>query len=142
LADGAGGLTDASINELIPCWIRAIIIDGGNSILHRRHPHAKEWPAKGIDYVDVERRAAYGTRARYCMMIGGPDATVKRLDPIFNTLAPGMGDVARTPGRPENKGTAERGYLHCGPSGAGHFVKMVHNASSTHDGAYAKASAC
>jgi 6-phosphogluconate dehydrogenase len=69
----------------------------------------------------------WGLERGYCMMIGGPEATVKRLDPIFDALAPGMGDVGRTPGRPVNKGTAERGYLHCGPSGGGHFVKMVHN---------------
>jgi 6-phosphogluconate dehydrogenase len=89
----------------------------------------RELRAKGIDYVDVGTSGGvWGLERGYCMMIGGPDAArSKRLDPIFNTLAPGMGDVERTPGRPENKGTAERGYLHCGPNGAGHFVKMVHN---------------
>jgi 6-phosphogluconate dehydrogenase len=123
------GVTDASINELIPLLDKGdCIIDGGNSYYIDDIRHAKELAAKGIDYVDVGTSGGvWGLERGYCMMIGGPDATVKRLDPIFNTLAPGMGDVARTPGRPENKGTAERGYLHCGPSGAGHFVKMVHN---------------
>ncbi|MBV8149928.1 MAG: NADP-dependent phosphogluconate dehydrogenase, partial [Candidatus Eremiobacteraeota bacterium] len=87
-----------------------------------------ELSVKGIDYVDVGTSGGvWGLERGYCMMIGGPDAVVERLDPIFDTLAPGAGDAPRTPGRPANKGTAERGYLHCGPSGAGHFVKMVHN---------------
>jgi len=123
------GVTDASISELVPLLERGdCIIDGGNSYYIDDIRHAKELSAKGIDYVDVGTSGGvWGLERGYCMMIGGPDAAVQRLDPIFNTLAPGMGDVARTPGRPANTGTAERGYLHCGPSGAGHFVKMVHN---------------
>jgi 6-phosphogluconate dehydrogenase len=123
------GVTDASINDLVPLLDKGdCIIDGGNSYYIDDIRHAKELSAKGIDYVDVGTSGGvWGLERGYCMMIGGPDAAVKRLDPIFNTLAPGMGDVARTPGRPANEGTAERGYLHCGQSGAGHFVKMVHN---------------
>jgi 6-phosphogluconate dehydrogenase len=123
------GVTDASINDLVPLLDKGdCIIDGGNSYYIDDIRHAKELSAKGVDYVDVGTSGGvWGLERGYCMMIGGPDAAVKRLDPIFNTLAPGMGDVGRTPGRPENKGTAERGYLHCGPNGAGHFVKMVHN---------------
>ena len=123
------GVTDASINDLVPLLDKGdCIIDGGNSYYIDDIRHAKELSAKGIDYVDVGTSGGvWGLERGYCMMIGGPNAAVKRLDPIFSTLAPGMGDVGRTPGRPENKGTAERGYLHCGPSGAGHFVKMVHN---------------
>jgi 6-phosphogluconate dehydrogenase len=104
------------------------IVDGGNSKWTDDKARAGALRKQKIHYVDVGTSGGvWGLERGYCMMIGGPDAAVKRLDPIFNTLAPGMGDVARTPGRPENKGTAERGYLHCGPSGAGHFVKMVHN---------------
>jgi 6-phosphogluconate dehydrogenase len=122
-------VTDASIADLVPLLEKGdCIIDGGNSYYIDDIRRAGELKAKGIDYVDVGTSGGvWGLERGYCMMIGGPDATVKRLDPIFSTLAPGMGDVARTPGRPENKGTAERGYLHCGPNGAGHFVKMVHN---------------
>jgi 6-phosphogluconate dehydrogenase len=84
--------------------------------------------AKRIDYVDVGTSGGvWGLERGYCMMIGGPDQTVQRLDPIFKTLAPGPGDIPRTPGREKIGGTAEQGYLHCGPSGSGHFVKMVHN---------------
>src|SRR5277367_1785321 len=123
------GVTDASIQDLVPLLDKGdCIIDGGNSYYIDDIRHAKELSAKGVDYVDVGTSGGvWGLERGYCMMIGGPDAAVKRLDPIFNTLAPGMGDVARTPGRPANKGTAARGYLHCGPSGAGHFGKMVHN---------------
>jgi 6-phosphogluconate dehydrogenase len=123
------GVTDASIADLVPLLDAGdCIIDGGNSYYIDDIRHAKELSAKGIDYVDVGTSGGvWGLERGYCMMIGGPDATVQRLDPIFKTLAPGMGNVDRTPGRPPNKGTAENGYLHCGPSGAGHFVKMVHN---------------
>jgi 6-phosphogluconate dehydrogenase len=123
------GVTAASINDLVPLLEKGdCIIDGGNSYYIDDIRHAKELATKGIDYVDVGTSGGvWGLERGYCMMIGGPDATVKRLDPIFKTLAPGMGNVDRTPGRPEKKGTAEDGYLHCGPSGAGHFVKMVHN---------------
>jgi 6-phosphogluconate dehydrogenase len=123
------GVTDASIQDLVPLLEAGdCIIDGGNSYYIDDIRHAQELSAKGIDYVDVGTSGGvWGLERGYCMMIGGPDATVARLDPIFNTLAPGIGDIGRTPGRPADKGTAERGYLHCGPSGAGHFVKMVHN---------------
>jgi 6-phosphogluconate dehydrogenase len=122
-------VVDASIADLLPLLERGdCIIDGGNSYYIDDIRRAKELAAKGIDYVDVGTSGGvWGLERGYCMMIGGPDATVARLDPIFNTLAPGAGDAPRTPNRPENKGTAERGYLHCGPNGAGHFVKMVHN---------------
>ena len=123
------GVTDASINDLVPLLDEGdCIIDGGNSYYIDDIRHAKELSAKGIDYVDVGTSGGvWGLERGYCMMIGGPEATVKRLDPIFKTLAPGLGSIDRTPGRPADKGTAEEGYLHCGPSGAGHFVKMVHN---------------
>ena len=123
------GVTDASIQDLVPLLEKGdCIIDGGNSYYIDDIRHAQELSTKGIDYVDVGTSGGvWGLERGYCMMIGGPDATVKRLDPIFATLAPGMGNVDRTPGRPPDKGTAEKGYLHCGPSGAGHFVKMVHN---------------
>jgi len=89
---------------------------------------AKELAPKGVSYVDVGTSGGvWGLERGYCMMIGGPEAAVRHLDPIFKTLAPGVGDIARTPGRAKNGGTAEFGYLHCGPNGAGHFVKMVHN---------------
>jgi len=122
-------VVDASIADLVPLLAAGdCIIDGGNSYYIDDIRHAKELAAKGIDYVDVGTSGGvWGLERGYCMMIGGPNATVARLDPIFDALAPGAGDAPRTPNRPENKGTAERGYLHCGPSGAGHFVKMVHN---------------
>ena len=89
---------------------------------------AKELAPKGIHYLDVGTSGGvWGLERGYCMMIGGPDQAVRRLDPIFKVLAPGVGDISRTPGQEQLGGTAEQGYLHCGPSGAGHFVKMVHN---------------
>jgi 6-phosphogluconate dehydrogenase len=104
------------------------IIDGGNSYYKDDVRRAGALKAKGIHYVDVGTSGGvWGIERGYCMMLGGPDEAVDRLDPIFATLAPGMGDTPRTPGREGRKGTAEQGYLHCGPSGAGHFVKMVHN---------------
>jgi 6-phosphogluconate dehydrogenase len=104
------------------------IIDGGNSYYKDDIRRAKMIASKGLNYVDVGTSGGvWGLERGYCLMIGGPNDTVKHLDPIFKTLAPGAGDVGRTPGRPANKGTAEQGYLHCGPVGAGHFVKMVHN---------------
>jgi 6-phosphogluconate dehydrogenase len=122
-------VVDASVGDLLPLLAPGdCIIDGGNSYYIDDIRRAGDLRAKGIEYVDVGTSGGvWGLDRGYCMMIGGPDGAVARLDPIFNTLAPGIGDVARTPGRPENKGTAERGYLHCGPNGAGHFVKMVHN---------------
>jgi 6-phosphogluconate dehydrogenase len=104
------------------------IIDGGNSYFKDDIRRAKTLQAKGIHYVDVGTSGGvWGIDRGYCMMIGGPTDAVKGLDPILKTLAPGIGDTGRTPGRKANIGTAEEGYLHCGPSGSGHFVKMVHN---------------
>src|SRR5271163_124995 len=106
-----------------------ILIDGGNSYYIDDIRRSKELAAKGIQYVDVGTSGGvWGLERGYCMMIGGPTASVKYLDPIFKTIAPGIGDIPRTPGREKIKNsTAEQGYLHCGPSGGGHFVKMVHN---------------
>jgi 6-phosphogluconate dehydrogenase len=105
-----------------------ILIDGGNSYYVDDIRRAKELAPKQIHYVDVGTSGGvWGLERGYCMMIGGEQAVVEHLDPIFATLAPGMGDIARTPGREKIGGTAEQGYLHCGPNGAGHFVKMVHN---------------
>jgi 6-phosphogluconate dehydrogenase len=105
------------------------IIDGGNTHFKDDVRRARELKSKGIHYVDVGTSGGvWGIERGYCMMIGGPDDVVKRLDPIFKTLAPGRGnDIPRTPGRDKLPGTAEEGYLHCGPAGSGHFVKMVHN---------------
>ncbi|MDR3748861.1 MAG: decarboxylating 6-phosphogluconate dehydrogenase [Acidobacteriota bacterium] len=104
------------------------LIDGGNSYYIDDIRRAKELATEGINYVDVGTSGGvWGLERGYCMMIGGPIETVQRLDPIFRTLAPGKGDIARTPGREKLGGTAEDGYLHCGPNGGGHFVKMVHN---------------
>jgi 6-phosphogluconate dehydrogenase len=104
------------------------IIDGGNSYFKDDVRRANQLKDKGIHYVDVGTSGGvWGLERGYCMMIGGPDEAVKRLDPIFKTLAPGRGDIPRTPGREKMGGTAEHGYIHCGRSGSGHFVKMVHN---------------
>jgi 6-phosphogluconate dehydrogenase len=105
-----------------------IIIDGGNSYYKDDVRRAKALQGKGIRYVDVGTSGGiWGLDRGYCMMIGGEAEVVQRLNPLFKTLAPGRGDIPRTPGREEVGGTAEEGYLYCGPSGAGHFVKMVHN---------------
>jgi len=105
-----------------------ILIDGGNSYYIDDIRRAKELAPKGIHYMDVGTSGGvWGLERGYCMMIGGPDKAVKYLDPIFKTLAPGKGNIDPTPGRDKIGGTAEDGYLHCGPSGGGHFVKMVHN---------------
>jgi 6-phosphogluconate dehydrogenase len=105
-----------------------MIIDGGNSYYIDDIRRAKELAGKGIHYVDVGTSGGvWGLERGYCQMIGGEAAVVKHLDPIFRTLAPGRGDIPRSPGREKTDGTAELGYLYCGPSGAGHFVKMVHN---------------
>jgi 6-phosphogluconate dehydrogenase len=104
------------------------IIDGGNSYFKDDVRRAELCKAKGVHYVDVGTSGGvWGLERGYCMMIGGPKETVQRLDPIFKTLAPGRGNIARTPGFEKRSGTAEEGYIHCGPSGSGHFVKMVHN---------------
>jgi 6-phosphogluconate dehydrogenase len=105
-----------------------IMIDGGNSYYIDDIRRAEEFNAKGIHYLDVGTSGGiWGLERGYCLMIGGPAQAVRHLDPIFKTLAPGRTQIARTPGKEKASGTAEEGYLHCGPAGAGHFVKMVHN---------------
>ncbi len=105
-----------------------IIIDGGNSYYKDDVQRAKQLKERGIQYVDVGTSGGvWGLERGYCMMIGGPEKIVRQLDPIFKTLAPGRGDTPRTPGRDKKPSAAEEGYLYCGPTGAGHFVKMVHN---------------
>jgi 6-phosphogluconate dehydrogenase len=123
------GVVDTSIAELLPHLEAGdILIDGGNSYYVDDIRRAKELKANGIHYVDVGTSGGvWGRQRGYCLMIGGERDVVARLDPIFASLAPGRGEVPRTPGREEIGGTAEQGYLHCGPNGAGHFVKMVHN---------------
>jgi 6-phosphogluconate dehydrogenase len=120
---------DDTIAELLPNLEAGdIVIDGGNSYYVDDIRRAKDVAAKQIHYVDVGTSGGvWGLERGYCMMIGGEVDVVKHLDPIFATLGPGVGDIPRTPGRENLGGTAEQGYLHCGPSGAGHFVKMVHN---------------
>ena len=122
-------VVDQTIKDLLPSLEAGdILIDGGNSYYVDDIRRAKELKGKGIHYVDVGTSGGvWGLERGYCMMIGGEAAVVKHLDPIFARLAPGMGDTPRTPGREKIGGTAEQGYLHCGPNGAGHFVKMVHN---------------
>ena len=122
-------VVDKTIAELLPLLERGdILIDGGNSYYIDDIRRAKELGPRGIHYVDVGTSGGvWGLERGYCMMIGGEAEVVKRLEPIFARLAPGAGDIARTPGREKTGGTAEQGYLHCGPNGAGHFVKMVHN---------------
>ena len=123
------GVVDGSISELLPLLEPGdILINGGNSYYVDDIRRAKELAAKGIHYVDVGTSGGvWGLERGYCMMIGGEPDIVERLDPVFATLAPGTGNIPRTPGREKPGGTAEQGYLHCGPNGAGHFVKMVHN---------------
>jgi 6-phosphogluconate dehydrogenase len=125
----AGGPTESTVNELAEKLEPGdTIIDGGNSFFKDDVRRAKALESKKISYVDAGTSGGvYGLERGYCMMIGGPKDVVTRLDPIFKTLAPGRGSVERTPGREKMGGTAEDGYLHCGPVGAGHFVKMVHN---------------
>jgi 6-phosphogluconate dehydrogenase len=120
---------DETIAALLPLVDpEDILIDGGNSYYVDDIRRAKELAGKQIHYVDVGTSGGvWGLERGYCMMIGGEKVVVRHLDPIFSTLAPGAGDVPRTPGREKLNGTAEQGYLHCGPNGAGHFVKMVHN---------------
>jgi 6-phosphogluconate dehydrogenase len=122
-------VVDQTIADLLPALEPGdILIDGGNSYYIDDIRRAKELGPQQIHYVDVGTSGGiWGLERGYCMMIGGEPAVVKHLDPLFATLAPGVGDIARTPGREKLGGTAERGYLHCGPNGAGHFVKMVHN---------------
>jgi 6-phosphogluconate dehydrogenase len=122
-------VVDATIADLLPKLSKDdILIDGGNSYYIDDIRRARELSAKGIHYVDVGTSGGvWGLERGYCQMIGGETGVVEHLDPIFKTLAPGRGQIERTPGREKAAGTAEEGYLHCGPSGAGHFVKMVHN---------------
>jgi 6-phosphogluconate dehydrogenase len=123
------GYVDDTLAKLVPHLESGdIVIDGGNSYYIDDIRRSKELAPKGIQYVDVGTSGGvWGLERGYCMMIGGPDAAVKYLDSIFKTIAPGIGDIAKTPGRETMADTAEQGYLHCGQSGGGHFVKMVHN---------------
>src|SRR5215469_3605443 len=125
----AGGPTEQTVQTLAQALEKGdTILDGGNSYFKDDVRRSKILQEKGIHYVDVGTSGGvWGLERGYCMMIGGPQEAVQRLDPIFKTLAPGRGDIPRTPGREKLGGTAEQGYIHCGPSGAGHFVKMVHN---------------
>ena len=122
-------VVDQTIADLLPHLEAGdILIDGGNSYYVDDIRRAKELAPKRVHYVDVGTSGGvWGLERGYCMMIGGENDVVRHLDPIFSTLAPGTGDISRTPGRENLDGTAEQGYLHCGPNGAGHFVKMVHN---------------
>ena len=125
----AGGPTESTAQALASKMKAGdILIDGGNSYFKDDIRRSKIFADKGIHYVDVGTSGGvWGLERGYCMMIGGPKETVLKLDPIFKTLAPGRGDIPRTPGREKLAGTAEEGYIYCGPSGSGHFVKMVHN---------------
>jgi 6-phosphogluconate dehydrogenase len=122
-------VVDRTLGDLVPLLEpEDVLIDGGNSYYIDDIRRAKELAPKRIHYVDVGTSGGvWGLERGYCMMIGGEAAVVKRLDPIFARLAPGVGEIPRTPGRGKRNGTAEQGYLHCGRNGAGHFVKMVHN---------------
>jgi 6-phosphogluconate dehydrogenase len=130
----AGGPTEQTVQKLAQ-YMQAgdAIIDGGNSYFKDDVRRAGQLKSKGIHYIDVGTSGGvWGLDRGYCMMIGGPEEAVQRLDPIFKTLAPGVGNIPRTPGREKldgspQKSSAEQGYIHCGPSGSGHFVKMVHN---------------
>jgi 6-phosphogluconate dehydrogenase len=122
-------VVDETLNDLLP-FIEAddVVIDGGNSYYHDDIRRAAHCAQKGVHYVDVGTSGGvFGLERGYCLMIGGAEEPVQRLAPVFAALAPGVDAAPRTPGREANGGTAENGYLHCGPSGAGHFVKMVHN---------------
>ncbi|PYV88902.1 MAG: decarboxylating 6-phosphogluconate dehydrogenase [Acidobacteria bacterium] len=123
------GVVDQTITDLLPHLEAGdILIDGGNSYYIDDIKRARELGQKKVHYVDVGTSGGvWGLERGYCMMIGGEKDVVQHLDPIFSALAPGMGDIPRTPGREKVDGTAEQGYLHCGPNGGGHFVKMVHN---------------
>jgi 6-phosphogluconate dehydrogenase len=124
----AGGPTEQTVQALAQRMQAGdVIIDGGNSYFKDDVRRSKQLQGKGIHYVDVGTSGGvWGLERGYCMMIGGPKEVIQQLDPIFKTLAPGRGNIPRTPGR-EQSGTSEEGYVYCGPSGAGHFVKMVHN---------------
>ncbi|MFO0950337.1 MAG: decarboxylating 6-phosphogluconate dehydrogenase [Isosphaeraceae bacterium] len=123
------GIVDRVLDQIVPLLEPGdIVIDGGNSYYKDDILRGERLAAKNLHYVDVGTSGGvWGLERGYCLMIGGDTPTVERLGPIFATLAPGIGDIARTPGRDALGGTSEHGYLHCGPVGAGHFVKMVHN---------------
>jgi 6-phosphogluconate dehydrogenase len=125
----AGGPTEKTVQALAEKFQAGdILIDGGNSYFKDDVRRSQQLKEKGVHYVDVGTSGGvWGLERGYCMMIGGPKEAVQQLDPVFKTLAPGRGDIARTPGREKMSGTSEDGYIYCGPSGAGHFVKMVHN---------------
>ena len=125
----AGEATEKTVHELASKLEAGdIIIDGGNSYFKDDARRAGELKTRDINYMDVGTSGGvWGLERGYCMMIGGPQETAEHLDPIFKTLSPGRGNITRTPGREQIAGTAEDGYLYCGPSGAGHFVKMIHN---------------
>jgi 6-phosphogluconate dehydrogenase len=122
-------VVDSTLTAIIP-FLKAddVIIDGGNSYYYDDIRRATELKPKGIHYIDAGTSGGvWGSERGYCLMIGGEDTVVQRVDPIFSALAPSFDSAPRTPGREKTSGTAEHGYLHCGPSGAGHFVKMIHN---------------
>jgi 6-phosphogluconate dehydrogenase len=125
----AGDITESSVHEVADALDKGdAIIDGGNSHYLDDIRRSEEFAEKGIDYIDCGTSGGvWGLDRGYCLMIGGPDKAVERLDPIFASVAPGIGDIDRTPGRKGDPSPSEMGYYHCGPSGAGHFVKMVHN---------------
>jgi 6-phosphogluconate dehydrogenase len=125
----AGGPTEKTVQALAAKFQAGdILIDGGNSYFKDDVRRSQQLKEKGVHYVDVGTSGGvWGLERGYCMMIGGPKEAVQQLDTVFKTLAPGRGDIARTPGREKMSGTSEDGYIYCGPSGAGHFVKMVHN---------------
>jgi 6-phosphogluconate dehydrogenase len=125
----AGDITEQVVHDIADQLESGdVIIDGGNSYYRDDMRRSQEFAEKGIDYIDCGTSGGvFGLERGFCLMIGGPDGAVERLDPIFKTLAPGVKTAERTPGRTGDPGPAENGYLHCGPNGAGHFVKMVHN---------------
>jgi 6-phosphogluconate dehydrogenase len=125
----AGHITETTVTDVAAALSEGdAIIDGGNSHYHDDIRRSEAFAEKGIDYIDCGTSGGiFGLERGYCLMIGGPDGAVERLDPIFASVAPGAGDIERTPGRTGDPTPSEQGYLHCGPSGAGHFVKMVHN---------------
>jgi 6-phosphogluconate dehydrogenase len=123
------GSVDATLDAIVPKLdVGDVVIDGGNSHYRDAIDRAAQLAERGLHFVDCGTSGGVlGLDRGYCLMIGGPTDIVRRLDPVFLTLAPGLGSIPKTPGREHLEGTAERGYLHCGPNGAGHFVKMVHN---------------
>ena len=122
-------VVDATLEDLVPRLAAGdVVVDGGNSYYRDDIERAKQLAKQGLHYVDCGTSGGvWGVERGYCLMIGGEPDVVRRLDPLFAALAPGAGAIGPTPGREQRAGTAERGYLHCGPNGAGHFVKMVHN---------------